>query len=72
MQAVDVIGWLSALHPAVPVVLSVLGSLIVIAQVVVVLTPSKADDEAWDKIKGLPIIGVIISKLADLAPIQKK
>lgn len=51
---------------------SALGSLIVLAQVVVPLTPSTADDEAWEKVKTIPVLGGLIKALVKLAPIQKK
>lgn len=59
-------------YPVVGVILMCLGALIVCAQAVVVLTPSKADDAAWEKIKSIPVLGSLISVVAKLAPIQKK
>ncbi len=64
--------FLSGLHPIVATVLVALGALVVIAQVVVGITPSKSDDAAWEKIKGMPFLGAFLSALASLAPIQKK
>lgn len=58
--------------PFLPYILMGLGSLLVVAQCVVVLTPSKADDAAWDKIESMPIIGSIISWLESFAIIKKK
>lgn len=58
--------------PAVLIVLQILGALLVIGQVVVVLTPTKADDQAWDKIKAVPLLGSLISALVEFAPLQKK
>lgn len=66
---------LAALVSAVPglvSVLAILGSLVVIGQAVVVATPSKTDDAAWEKIKAIPLLGGLISAVAAFAPIQKK
>jgi len=63
---------LASLHPAVPIVLAVLGVLVVVGQAVVALTPSKSDDLAWEKIKQVPILGAVLSALASFAPLQKK
>lgn len=58
--------------PGALIVLPILGSLVVLGQVVVALTPSKADDAAWEKIKAVPVLGLILSIIANFAPIQKK
>lgn len=58
--------------PVVGVILSALGGLVVVGQAIVAITPSQKDDEAWDKIKALPIIGPIVAVLSSFAPIQKK
>lgn len=58
--------------PFLPYILMALGSLVVLGQCVVAITPSKKDDEAWEKIKSMPIIGSLISYIANFAPIQKK
>ncbi|MBK9496889.1 MAG: hypothetical protein IPO08_20915 [Xanthomonadales bacterium] len=63
---------LVAAVPGLSVILMALGTLVVIGQVIVVATPSKSDDEAWEKIKSVPLIGGIISALANFAPISKK
>lgn len=59
-------------YPVVGSVLMGLGALVVVGQCVVVITPTKKDDEAWEKIKAFPIVGHLISALANFAPIQKK
>lgn len=66
------VAFLAGLHPVVAVVLVVLGTLVVIAQAIVAITPSKADDLAWEKIKAIPFLGAVLSALAAMAPIQKK
>ena len=68
----SLIAYLSSLNPWVALVLGLLGAVVVVAQVVVALTPSKADDATWEKIKAMPVLGGILSALASLAPIQKK
>lgn len=63
---------LAGLHPVVPVVLSILGILVVVGQVVVVMTPSKKDDEALEKAHGIPVLGGVLKAIAAFAPVQKK
>jgi hypothetical protein len=63
---------LAGLHPAVPVAFAVLGILVVAGQAVVIMTPSVKDDEAWEKIKAIKVLGPMIAGLATFAPIQKK
>jgi peptidoglycan/LPS O-acetylase OafA/YrhL len=58
--------------PVAGLILALLGVLVVAGQAIVVLTPSQADDAAWEKIKKLPVLGPLISALAAFAPIQKK
>jgi hypothetical protein len=58
--------------PVVSIVLLSLGSLVVIAQTVVFITPSKKDDEVLDMIEKHPIFGSIVSVLSKFAVIQKK
>jgi len=58
--------------PLVGVILMILGGIVVLAQIVVALTPSKNDDAIVSKIKNLPVIGQVISFLETFAPLQKK
>jgi hypothetical protein len=67
-----IIMMLAAKFPIVTLIAAVLGMLVVVGQAVVVMTPSKADDEKWEQIKAMPIIGQLISALVNFAPIQKK
>lgn len=63
---------LAGKFPIVALVLGVLGVLVVAGQAVVILTPTKSDDEAWAKIKAVPLLGVLIAAIAEFAPLQKK
>ena len=72
MSLQDVIAYLMGAHPIAFYIVSGLGGLIVVAEVVVILTPSKDDDLVWGRIKSIPILGSVISALAELAPIKKK
>ena len=53
-------------------VLSILGSLVVVAQAVVAVTPSKKDDELLDKVEKSSIGGFIFKLLVAFAPVKKK
>lgn len=58
--------------PGAVYILMLLGALCVLAQAFVIITPSKSDDAAWEKIKSIPFVGGLISALVARAPIQKK
>ncbi len=62
---------LAAHNPVVSMILMVLGALVALGQMVIVATPSTADDAWWAKIKALPLIGPILTMLANFAPWQK-
>lgn len=72
MDLSALLAMLAGLNPIILMVFSILGVLVVAGQAIVLLTPSKADDEAWEKIKQVPVLGSLISALANFAPIQKK
>lgn len=72
MDLVALIQGLIASYPVLATIAGILGSLVVLGQVVVVLTPSKSDDLAWEQLKSIPILGPILSALTSFAFIQKK
>lgn len=63
---------LAGKFPLVALILMALGAVVVLAQVIIPLTPSTADDEAWAKILNVPILGKILLAFVAFAPIQKK
>lgn len=63
---------LMAKWPVVGFIVMILGVLVVAGQALVVLTPTKKDDIAWEKIKAIPVLGQLISAIVAFAPIQKK
>lgn len=67
-----ILAWLSSLSPIVPIVLSILGSLLVIGTVYVALTPSQADDAWLAKVEAYPVIGTLIQALIKCSVIQRK
>ncbi len=60
-----------AKYPIVGIVLMVLGALLIVAQAIVIATPSKADDEKLEKMKQIPVVGKIFAILLSFAPVQK-
>lgn len=72
MNELQLLQYLSGLVPWGPTVLVILGCLVVIGQVVVALTPSTADDAAWEKLQAIPVLGGFLKALAMFAPLQKK
>ena len=72
MDFVALIQMLVGKYAVASLVVMVLGTLLVVGQAVVMLTPSKKDDEAWAKIMAVPVLGPVLSALCNFAPIQKK
>lgn len=58
--------------PIVGFILMGLGGLVVLAQIVVAITPSKDDDAFVAKVKSIPILGQVIALIEAFAPLQKK
>lgn len=58
--------------PWVPIVLGSLGALVVVAQMVVVITPSKKDDEILGKIESNSVGKFFLDLLLKFAPFPKK
>jgi len=54
-----------------PVVLSTLGSLVVIGHVYVSMTPSKSDDAWYAKLESMPIVGDLLKLLLKFSPISR-
>lgn len=71
MDAFEFLHGLSLQFPILTIVLAVLGSLVVVAQIVVALTPSQADDQALEKVKAGPL-GKVFAVLEKFAPYKKK
>lgn len=57
-----------AKFPMISLVVAVLGLLVVVAQVVVSMTPGKTDDEILAKLKSVPVLGALLKVLASFAP----
>lgn len=72
MDLSAIVTLLAAKFPIIALILGILGALVIAGQAIVVMTPSKMDDEAWDKLKAIPAVGSVLSVLALFAPIQKK
>lgn len=58
--------------PLVAIILGALGCLVIVAQAVVVMTPSRKDDELLDAVQKNSIGGLLLKALVAFAPIQKK
>mgnify|MGYP000874621972 CR=1 FL=1 len=58
--------------PWLMLILSILGSLVVVGQAVVIITPSKKDDEFVEGLEKNGILGGILKLLKKFAVIQKK
>ena len=69
---IDYLIELLMMHPEVSGVLSVLGALMSVAQIIVAITPSPKDDAFLEKIKKIPFLGKILQISTSFAPVQKK
>lgn len=58
--------------PIVAYVLMVLGTIVVLAQVYVAMTPRKDDDAFVAKLESMPVIGHLLRALVKFAPFQRK
>lgn len=58
--------------PWLALILGALGSLVVVGQAVVILTPSKKDDEFLDGLEKHSIFGTLLKAIKSFAPIQKR
>ena len=58
--------------PSLVMVLSALGSAVVVATVVIAITPSQKDDEALAKAQAHPVIGKLMALLARFSLIAPK
>lgn len=63
---------LVGLHPAVPLVLSALGSLVILGGTYVALTPTQDDDKWFAKLEEMPVVGQLLKALKAFSPIQRK
>jgi len=54
---------IAAKVPVVGVVLMILGSLVVIMSAYILATPNKEDDAWFEKVKQIPVLGVLITAL---------
>lgn len=72
MDFASILVLVASKFPVALMIFAALGTLVVLAQAVVIFTPSKADDVKWEAIKAKPILGSLLSALINFAVIQKK
>ena len=71
MDALSFLAEIVAAYPALTFPLTCLGTLVVMAQIILPLTPTKKDDAVLEKMhSGIP--GKILKAVTSFAPIQKK
>lgn len=63
---------IAGLHPAIPLVLTALGGLVVLGQTYVAITPTQSDDAWFAKLETQPVIGQLLRVLKSFAPVQRK
>ncbi len=63
---------LVANYPIVSIILMSLSLLVMLGQGIIIITPTKEDDIAWEKIKAWPVVGHLLSILEKFGPFKKK
>lgn len=58
--------------PVIGIILKILGSLVVVAQSLVPIFPAKSNQEGWEKIKKIPVLGSLLVSLMAFSVVQKK
>lgn len=58
--------------PVAKIILEILGSLVIIATVVVKLTPSQGDDAFLEKVKVIPVLGDVLRAIEKFSVISRK
>jgi hypothetical protein len=59
-------------YPVAVTVFASLGSLVIVAQAVVAITPGKSDDKKLEDLKKKKVVAILLNFLKNFAPIQKK
>lgn len=58
--------------PAIGYLLMALGTLVVLGQAYVAITPTETDDAWFAKLEKIPVLGHLISVIKSFAPLQRK
>lgn len=72
MDVGAILDTLVGLVPVLKTVLVVLGSLVVVATVLVKITPSQEDDALLVKLKAVPILGALLTALEKFSVLSRK
>lgn len=72
MDVLAMMEYLVVQYPVVGKLLMLLGCFVVLGQTWVAITPDPSDNEKFEKLYAIPVLGKVIQALANFAPIQKK
>ncbi len=72
MNETDLIQMLITKFPIIFYILTGLGTIVVLAQIYIAMTPTQKDDLWYSKIESIPVIKYIIEIFIRFAPIQRK
>jgi len=72
MDLSALLAMVSGLHPVIYTILSVVGTLVILGQVYVALTPSPDDDNWVASLENKVLIGDILKAVRSFSPIQRK
>jgi len=67
-----ILDYLSLLHPYIGYALMGLGTLTIVGQSYVMITPNQKDDAWFSKLESVPVMGAFIRAVKSFAPIQRK
>ena len=59
-------------YPKIALVLGTLGTLVIIGQAYVLMTPNKDDDAWFAKLESIPLLGQFVVIVRNFAPVQRK
>lgn len=59
-------------YPLLATILAILGALVIVAGIVVKITPTKKDDKWWKKAKSMPLVGMLFRLFEAFSPISRK
>ena len=68
----DLLNKLVVMWPPAGTILMILGSMLVVAQIIVLMTPSPKDNEFMAKLEVVPVLGGFLRVIRSFAPFQKK
>lgn len=71
-QIADLLIGLAQNNPIAALLISILGTLLVVASAIIAVTPPKTDDDWWSRLHGVPLLGAVLGALERFSLIRRK